>query len=54
MAAITAKCSKRLVDAILEGADAKPINAKLKELETEQTRLTATLDAAPDDKPQPS
>ena len=37
---------RRLVDAILEGADAKPVNAKLKELEKEQTRLTATLDAA--------
>ena len=32
---------KRLVDAILEGADAKPINAKLKELEAEKSRLTS-------------
>ena len=29
---------KRLVDAILDGADAKPINAKLKELEAEKAR----------------
>ena len=42
---------KRLVDAILDGADAKPINAKLKELEAEKTRLTNALDAAPEDKP---
>ena len=42
---------KRLVDAILEGADAKPINIKLKELEAEEVQLTAALDAAPDSKP---
>ena len=41
---------KRLVDAILEGADAKPLNSRLKELETERTRLTAELDAAPEEK----
>jgi site-specific DNA recombinase len=42
---------KRLVDAILDGADAKPINAKLKELEAEQARVTAAVAAAPEDKP---
>ena len=42
---------KRLVDAILEGADAKPINAKLKELEAEKTRLSNALSAAPEDQP---
>ena len=42
---------KRLVDAILEGADAKPINTKLKELEVEKTRQTNALAAVPDDKP---
>jgi hypothetical protein len=42
---------KRLVDAILEGADAKPISAKLNELEAEKTRLTNTLRAAPEDQP---
>jgi hypothetical protein len=42
---------KRLVDAILEGADAKPINDKLKELEVDRTRLMATLNAAPEDQP---
>jgi septal ring factor EnvC (AmiA/AmiB activator) len=42
---------KRLVDAILEGADAKPINAKLKELETEKARLADALSETVDDKP---
>jgi len=42
---------KRLVDAILAGADAKPINAKLNELEAERARLRNALDAAPADKP---
>jgi hypothetical protein len=42
---------KRLVDAILEGADAKPISIKLKELEAEEVQLTAALDATPDSKP---
>ena len=42
---------KRLVDAILDGADAKPINAKLNELEAERARLGNALDAAPADKP---
>ena len=42
---------KRLVDVILDGADAKPINAKLKELEAEKTRQTNALNAAPEDKP---
>jgi site-specific DNA recombinase len=42
---------KRLVDAILDGADAKPINAKLKELEAEKTRLSNALSAAPEDQP---
>jgi Z1 domain/Recombinase/Recombinase zinc beta ribbon domain len=42
---------KRLVDAILEGADAKPINAKLKELEADKVRLAAALNALADDKP---
>ena len=37
---------KRLVDAILAGADAKPMNVKLKVLEADQTRLAAELDAA--------
>ena len=42
---------KRLVDAILDGADAKPINSKLKELEAEKTRQMNALNAAPEDKP---
>lgn len=42
---------KRLVDAILDGADAKPINAKLKELEAKEVQLTDTLSAAPEDRP---
>jgi len=42
---------KRLVDAILDGADAKPINAKLKELEAEKARHENALNAAPEDKP---
>ena len=42
---------KRLVDAMLDGADAKSINAKLKELEAEKTRLSDALSAAPEDKP---
>jgi len=42
---------KRLVDAILAGADAKPINAKLNELEAERARPRNALDAAPADKP---
>ena len=35
---------KRLVDAIVEGADALPLNTKLKELDAEKTRLTAELE----------
>ena len=42
---------KRLVDAILEGADAKSINVKLKEMEAEKARLTAALTLAPEEKP---
>jgi hypothetical protein len=42
---------KRLVEAILDGADAMPINAKLKELEAEKTRLKNALDAAPAGQP---
>ncbi len=42
---------KRLVDAIVDGADAKPLNAKLKELDAEKTRLTADLAVAADDQP---
>ena len=42
---------KRLIDAILDGADAKPINAKLKELEAEKARQENALNAAPEDKP---
>ncbi len=33
----------RLVEAIVEGADAMPVNAKLKELDAEKARLTAEL-----------
>jgi hypothetical protein len=40
----------RLIDAILEGADAKPINAKLKELEAEKERLESALNEASQDK----
>ena len=40
---------KRLVDAIVEGADAMPLNAKLKDLDTEKARLAAELEAAPDE-----
>ncbi len=42
---------KRLVDAIMEGADAKPLNAKLKELDADKIRLEAELEAAVDDQP---
>ena len=42
---------KRLVDAIVDGADAMPLNVKLKELDAEKTRLAAELEAAPDEKP---
>jgi DNA invertase Pin-like site-specific DNA recombinase len=42
---------KRLVDAILEGADALPLNGKLKELDAEKSRLSEQLDATPEDKP---
>jgi len=42
---------KRLVDAIVEGADAIPLNTKLKELDAEKQRLTAELDAIADEKP---
>ncbi len=42
---------KRLVDAIVDGADAMPLNAKLKELDVEKNRLAAELEAAPDEKP---
>lgn len=42
---------KRLVDAIVDGADAMPLNAKLKELDADKTRLTAELLAAADEQP---
>ena len=42
---------KRLVDVIVNGADAMPLNAKLKELDTEKNRLQADLDTAPEEKP---
>jgi hypothetical protein len=42
---------KRLVDAILDGADAQPINAKLKELEAKRVRLSDALTASPRDEP---
>ena len=42
---------KRLVDAILEGADAKPINAKLKELAADKERLASALTGASEDMP---
>ncbi len=42
---------KRLVDAILEGADALPLNAKLKELDAAKAKLAAELEAAPDERP---
>lgn len=42
---------KRLVDAILAGADALSLNAKLKELEAKKSRLAEQLEVAPDDKP---
>ena len=38
---------KRLVDVILDGADAQAINAKLKELEAEKSRLALALEASP-------
>ena len=41
----------RLVDAIVDGADARALNAKLKELEAEQGRLKEELNSQ--DKPQP-
>jgi hypothetical protein len=42
---------KRLVDVILEGSDAQAINAKLKELEAEKSRLTNALEISPQDEP---
>ena len=42
---------KRLVDAIADGADAMPLNSKLKELDAERLRLAADLEAATDEKP---
>ncbi len=42
---------KRLVDAIADGADAMPLNGKLKESDAERARLAAELEAAPDEKP---
>jgi len=42
---------KRLVDAILDGADATSINAKLKALETEQARLKSELALSSDEQP---
>ena len=42
---------KRLVDAIADGADAMPLNAKLKELDAERARLAADLESAPEEKP---
>ncbi len=42
---------KRLVDAIIEGADALSLNTKLKELEAEKTRLAAELETAAEEKP---
>ena len=42
---------KRLVDAIVEGADAMPLNAKLKELDAEKGCLLAELASMVDEKP---
>ena len=42
---------KRLVDAILDGADATSINAKLKALEVEQARLKSELALSSDEQP---
>ena len=42
---------KRLVDAILAGADALSLNAKLNELETAKSRLAQQIETVPDDKP---
>ena len=42
---------KRLVDAIADGADAMPLNAKLKELDADRGRLAAELEAVPEEKP---
>ncbi len=42
---------KRLVDVILDGADAQAINAKLKELEAEKSRLALALEASPQEEP---
>jgi site-specific DNA recombinase len=42
---------KRLVDAILAGADALSLNAKLNELETAKSSLAQQLEIVPDDKP---
>ena len=41
----------RLVDSIVDGADARALNSKLKELEADQARLQAELDGG--DRPQP-
>ena len=42
---------KRLVDAIVDGADAMPLNAKLKELDAERTRMLSEVEFAPDEQP---
>ncbi|MEQ1713185.1 MAG: recombinase family protein, partial [Hyphomicrobium sp.] len=42
---------KRLVDAIVDGADALPLNAKLKELDAEKNRLKAEVEVAAEGKP---
>jgi DNA invertase Pin-like site-specific DNA recombinase len=42
---------KRLVDVILDGGDAQAINAKLKELEAEKSRLTRALEASSQEEP---
>jgi hypothetical protein len=45
------RVDRQINDAILEGADAKSINVKLKEVETEKARLTASLTLAQTEKP---
>ncbi len=42
---------KRLVDAILAGADALPLNVKLKELDAKKSRLAEQLEVVPDEMP---
>lgn len=41
----------RLVDAIVDGADALPLIAKLKKLEAEKNRLKAEVEVAAEEKP---